>query len=75
MIGGVCGGIGEYFNTDPTLIRLIWVAITALTGFVVGIVAYVVCWAIIPEEPGEGIRKDNDKEFILHNTTRDNNEK
>jgi len=53
MLGGVCGGIGEYFNVDPTMIRLLWVCITALTAFVGGIIAYVVCWVIIPEKPEE----------------------
>lgn len=44
-ICGVCGGIGEYFNVDPTLIRIIW-AILACTG--TGIIAYLAC-AIMPD--------------------------
>lgn len=50
-IGGVCGGIGEYFGIDPTLIRLLTVILTFVTGFVGGIVAYIVAWAIIPQGP------------------------
>lgn len=46
-ISGVCGGIGEYFNIDPTIIRLAW-ALFAFTF--VGIIAYFVAAAIIPEE-------------------------
>lgn len=48
VVGGVCGGLGDYFGVDPTIIRLIWV-LFALTGS--GIVAYLIAWAIIPEEP------------------------
>ncbi len=50
-VGGVCGGLGEYFNMDPTLIRLIWGLGTIMSGFVPGIIAYVVAWAIIPQPP------------------------
>ena len=47
-LAGVCGGLAEYLNIDPTVIRVIW-AITSLFAFV-GIIAYVVCAVIIPEE-------------------------
>ncbi len=47
MLGGVCGGIGEYLKVDPTVIRLIWV-LFALSG--AGILAYIIAWIIIPEE-------------------------
>ena len=53
VVAGVAGGIGEYYSIDPTLIRLAWVVITVLTGFVPGIVAYILAWLIVPEE-GEG---------------------
>ena len=49
VIGGVCGGIGVYFGIDPTLARIIWVAATLLGG--AGIIAYIVAWIVIPEEP------------------------
>ena len=41
MICGVCGGIGEYLNIDPTLVRLIW-----------ALVAYLLAAVIIPQDPG-----------------------
>ena len=47
MICGVCGGIAEYFNIDPTLIRLGWVLFCAMGGS--GIVAYIIAAIIIPE--------------------------
>ena len=51
MLAGVCGGIGEYFGIDPTIIRIIWV-ILAFSG--VGILAYIVAAIIIPEENPSG---------------------
>ena len=48
MIAGVCSGVGEYLNIDPTIVRLIW-ALVSLSG--AGVVAYLVCALIIPEKP------------------------
>ena len=48
MICGVCGGIAEYFNIDPTLIRL-WLVLLACTGS--GILAYFIAAIIIPDAP------------------------
>jgi len=47
-LGGVCGGIGEYFDVDPTIIRLMAVVV-ALSG--AGILAYIIAWIIIPDQP------------------------
>lgn len=49
LVGGVCGGIGEYYQVDPTLIRLFFVLFIFLTGIVLGILAYLAAWVIIPE--------------------------
>lgn len=46
MICGVCGGLGEFFGIDPTIIRLVW-AIAGLMGGA-GVVAYVLAAVIIP---------------------------
>ena len=46
---GVCGGIAEYFNIDPTLVRLGWVVFCALGGS--GVLAYIVAALIIPRDP------------------------
>lgn len=48
MLAGVCGGIAEYFNIDPTLIRLAWIILTCM-GFGTGIVAYVIAAIVIPK--------------------------
>lgn len=49
VIAGVCGGIGEYLNIDPTIIRLLWVALTLIWG--AGLLLYIIAALIIPEEP------------------------
>jgi len=48
VIGGVCGGIGEYLEVDPVLIRLIWGVFFFLGG--IGFLAYIIAWIIIPLE-------------------------
>jgi phage shock protein PspC (stress-responsive transcriptional regulator) len=52
MLGGVCGGIGEHLDVDPTVIRLIWIVLT-LFSFGIGIIAYIIAWIIVPEEDEE----------------------
>lgn len=52
MIGGVCGGLGEYFHIDPVIIRLIFVLLLFANG--IGLLAYILFWIIVPEEPSEG---------------------
>lgn len=47
---GVCGGLGEYFNIDPTIIRLALILVTAFTGFAPGIVAYLLAALVMPEK-------------------------
>lgn len=50
MLAGVCSGLAEYINIDPTVIRLIW-ALIGLTG--TGLLAYLICAIIIPEKPDD----------------------
>ena len=47
MLCGVCGGIAEYFDIDPTLVRLVWLIITLMGG--AGILAYIIAAIIIPD--------------------------
>jgi|OpeIllAssembly_1097287.scaffolds.fasta_scaffold254696_2 phage shock protein C len=49
MLGGVCGGLGEYFHLDPTLMRLIVIVLTFLLPFM--FLVYLLLWIIIPVEP------------------------
>lgn len=46
-IAGVCGGMGEYFDIDPVIIRIIWVALVFGAG--IGLLAYIIAWLIVPE--------------------------
>lgn len=48
MLAGVCGGIAEYFNIDPTLIRLAWIILTCMNCGT-GIVAYIIAAIVIPK--------------------------
>ena len=49
MLEGVCGGIAEYFNLDPTFVRLGWILFCALGGS--GILAYIIAAVVIPHNP------------------------
>lgn len=53
MIAGVFGGLGEYFNVDPTIFRLIGVLILLVTGVLPGIVFYILAVMIVPKQPAE----------------------
>jgi phage shock protein PspC (stress-responsive transcriptional regulator) len=46
MLAGVCGGIAEYFNIDPTLVRIGWALFVLLAGS--GILVYIICALVIP---------------------------
>jgi phage shock protein C len=49
IIGGVAGGLGEYFDIDPVIVRIAFVVLTVAGGW--GVLAYVLCWIIIPVNP------------------------
>ncbi|MBR1576288.1 MAG: PspC domain-containing protein [Bacteroidales bacterium] len=49
MVAGVCSGLGEYFDIDPTIIRLAWVLFCFLAGG--GVIAYLVGMIVIPYGP------------------------
>jgi len=51
MLCGVCGGIAEYFQLDPTLVRLGWALFCILGGS--GVLAYIVAAIIIPNDPAD----------------------
>lgn len=48
-LAGVCGGIAEYLNIDPTLVRLIWALVTLCTAGV-GLIGYLICAVIMPNK-------------------------
>ncbi len=47
MISGVAAGVAEYFNVDPTIVRIIWAACVVFGG--VGLLAYLIAWIIMPK--------------------------
>jgi phage shock protein C len=49
-MSGVCGGIGEYFELDSTLVRLAWIVITILTGVIPGIIGYIIAAIVMPNK-------------------------
>lgn len=70
IIAGVCGGIAEYYNWDPTIVRLVWAVITCFYG--TGLVLYIVAALIFPERPSSD--KTDDAEKISAEVTVDNAE-
>jgi phage shock protein C len=51
IIAGVAGGLAQYFNIDPIIVRVLFVVITLLHGM--GIILYIILWIVVPEEPFE----------------------
>ncbi len=51
-ISGVCGGIAEYFGIDSTIVRVLWVLGSFMTALMFGLLLYVICVFIIPEDSG-----------------------
>ena len=49
LIGGVCGGMGKYFNVDPVWIRIVFLLLLIAAG--VTLLIYIILWIIVPEEP------------------------
>jgi len=49
-VAGVCAGFAEYFDLDVTLVRVVWL-ISVFLGACLGLIAYVIAWIVMPEEP------------------------
>jgi phage shock protein PspC (stress-responsive transcriptional regulator) len=52
-IGGVCGGLADYFDLDPTIIRIVWLLAFLCAG--VGLLAYVILWIALPLAPTSAV--------------------
>jgi len=50
-IFGVCGGIGQTYDIDPTLVRLVVVFLCLSTGILPLVLTYIIAWVIVPKEP------------------------
>jgi phage shock protein PspC (stress-responsive transcriptional regulator) len=64
FIGGVCAGLGEYFNIDPALVRVIAVLLLFAKGL--GLLAYIVAWIIIPSRPPEYVAPKEENHDIRY---------
>jgi phage shock protein PspC (stress-responsive transcriptional regulator) len=49
VIAGICGGLAEYFDVDPIIIRLITLILVLSLG--AGLIAYIIAWIVVPKEP------------------------
>jgi len=54
MIGGVCGGLAEYFDIDANIVRLIFLALLIFSAFIPMVIFYLIAWAIVPLEEKKG---------------------
>ena len=50
MLAGVCGGVGEYMDLDPTVVRVVYVLVTVFTALVPGLLAYVIMIFLVPRD-------------------------
>jgi len=50
-LGGVCGGLGEYWDIDPVILRLAFVGLALATGIIPGVIFYILALFIVPREP------------------------
>lgn len=50
-IAGICGGLGEYLEVDPTVVRLVTVIAALATGLIPVTIGYIIAWFVVPEAP------------------------
>lgn len=50
ILAGILGGFAEYLKTDSSIIRVVYVLLTLITGFIPGIILYLAMWVIVPEK-------------------------
>jgi len=50
-VAGIIGGVGEYFNIDPVVLRLLLILILIFTGFVPGLITYFIAMLVVPKKP------------------------
>ena len=74
LIGGVCAGIAEYFEIDPTLVRLAFLFIIFAGG--AGFLAYIIAWIIIPQKPNQFEKnEEKNEEKNTEENTEENQQK
>jgi len=61
MVAGVAGGLAEWINADPALVRIAWAVLVPITGGV-ALLAYIVAWVVLPEAPAALVSNEAGKE-------------
>ena len=61
ILGGAAAGLASYLNTDPALVRIAWAILVPLTGGA-ALIAYIVAWVVVPEEPAGAASAARDAE-------------
>lgn len=51
IFAGIIGGMGEYFDIDPVLLRVLWILILVSTGVLPGLIAYIIAIFVVPKKP------------------------
>lgn len=64
ILGGVCGGIAEFYDVDPSIVRIATAAVVFGTGF--GLFAYLLAWLIVPTE--SEVREESQEATVEENT-------
>ena len=54
MLGGVCGGLAEYFDVDVSLVRLVFIGAALVTAILPMLLFYLISWAVVPTEKRAG---------------------
>ena len=73
IIGGVCAGLADYFNVDPTIVRVISVLLGCLKG--TGLLIYLVLWIIMPYNENEDMYEDDEVENLKSANINDEDKK
>ncbi|MFA7289645.1 MAG: PspC domain-containing protein [Melioribacteraceae bacterium] len=71
IVAGVCSGLGDYFNIDPVIVRILFVVLTIMNG--IGILVYILLWIMVPEESFEkafGLNNENSQSNPFEETSR-----
>lgn len=55
VLGGVCGGVAEYLDADPTLVRIVWIVLTLMGGS--GVLLYIIAYLIMPDNPEQKVQE------------------
>ncbi len=54
MLGGVCGGLAEYFDVDVSLVRLVFIGVALITALLPMLIFYIISWLVVPTEKRTG---------------------